>query len=466
MKRIYFCFFLFSLILSSARSQGVSSGYMIDSVVTKVYYDWINAPTSYNHYTTIDSFDLNGLLISSYIFYSDNPTYDITTNKYSPTKKILSSANINFNLNKLRKNYEELYYYDTLDRLIKHSRGSFHYSSNSIIDTPTTSNFDNYFYQYTPNGLQSIQEYNYTSNGIIKYGGRQRIAYDSEGKKTEIIYEQLKQDLSYSLYETTAFEYYPNDSLKTIFKKNVANVSITNKKTEYFYDSTAYLEHTVLSLLDTLNQTFFVYPSTNYFHDSLHYRTKIEVPFESRRVFIFDSERNLVYNLSYQYDEEDSIWYHGDSSYFNYNSQNQLIYKYFLHSGGGGGYLLYKYDSAGFNYYIETQHDNSMGDNSEYKVYISYKKLLHPDAIPDENSFTLFPNPNDGNFNLIYFSSIDEPITIKVHNALGQMVFQETENKTAGYFRMSFTLEKISNGIYFLEFTSTSKRTTKKFLVN
>ncbi len=428
-------------------------------------YDPISAP----HYTEIDSFDTHDLIRSSYSVFTDSllqPRYR-TYYKYSPADKIIYQLSEYAYHSNWHKNVENITEYDNLDRISNFSSNYFTYDpSSSSLDSARNYYGRTMHYEYTPQNLQGLIESRDFSNSLPTSGGRWTFVYDSFGRLASTKREDWQAQSGYTLYKIERNEYYSNDSLKCQYIDSYTNNLISyGSKYEYFYSSAGDLLKVEKSNLILGTSNYHLNTINNYFYDTLHRRIRIDIGGYDKLIYVFNPNGKLSWYAHYEYEPFDSVWYQfGDSVSFIYNTNNQLTHTY-RYSGGGDHSENYSYDSSGFMNYTDFNYSTSMSEGGSGKSYISYKKLLHTDAIPDENSFTLFPNPNDGNFNLIYFSSMDEPITIKVHNALGQVVFQETENKTAGYFRMSFNLAKISNGIYFLEFTSTSKRTTKKFLV-
>jgi PKD repeat protein len=76
--------------------------------------------------------------------------------------------------------------------------------------------------------------------------------------------------------------------------------------------------------------------------------------------------------------------------------------------------------------------------------------------------FVVYPNPNDGNFNLVFTSTEITEYTVQLRNVLGQIVFQEIiTNFTGSYFK-TFDITNYGKGEYFLTITNASSRKMEK----
>ncbi|MBN2236377.1 MAG: T9SS type A sorting domain-containing protein [Bacteroidales bacterium] len=85
-----------------------------------------------------------------------------------------------------------------------------------------------------------------------------------------------------------------------------------------------------------------------------------------------------------------------------------------------------------------------------------------PTSIQD-NLFTLFPNPSDGQFFLRFTeNAAGENFDISVSNMLGQNVFQENIQVNYQY---NLNLQQLSKGVYFIEIKGDHKRQVTKFSI-
>ncbi|MEI6766378.1 MAG: S8/S53 family peptidase [Bacteroidota bacterium] len=70
------------------------------------------------------------------------------------------------------------------------------------------------------------------------------------------------------------------------------------------------------------------------------------------------------------------------------------------------------------------------------------------------NNFMVYPNPNNGNFSVDYFSASNESVMVSVTDMAGRIIINSQWNVTAGRNIIKLDLESISNGIYLLNVTS------------
>ena len=82
-----------------------------------------------------------------------------------------------------------------------------------------------------------------------------------------------------------------------------------------------------------------------------------------------------------------------------------------------------------------------------------------------ENSFEVYPNPTNSQFNVELSFSTQTDVQIVVHDALGRLIdSQNSSNFKTGSF--SFDLHAQSNGIYYCTVISESEKQTKKIVIN
>jgi hypothetical protein len=82
----------------------------------------------------------------------------------------------------------------------------------------------------------------------------------------------------------------------------------------------------------------------------------------------------------------------------------------------------------------------------------------------DENSieFSIYPNPNDGNFNIT--SNVSEVVVITVMDVQGKIVYNNKMNITGGTPEV-ISLDKVETGMYVLKVASDSNVSTQSFIV-
>ena len=78
--------------------------------------------------------------------------------------------------------------------------------------------------------------------------------------------------------------------------------------------------------------------------------------------------------------------------------------------------------------------------------------------------FSLFPNPNSGNFNVKFTSDSSNDIKINVHDMRGRQVYEKSFSNT-GVFNQNVTLNKVEAGIYLVSIIDGAKKTVKRIVI-
>ncbi len=68
------------------------------------------------------------------------------------------------------------------------------------------------------------------------------------------------------------------------------------------------------------------------------------------------------------------------------------------------------------------------------------------------NQLWVYPNPNQGQFQVRYYNQVNEKLTLNIYNALGQKIYQKDFNTTTTYTRIDVNLgTNFSEGVYTVE---------------
>ena len=82
----------------------------------------------------------------------------------------------------------------------------------------------------------------------------------------------------------------------------------------------------------------------------------------------------------------------------------------------------------------------------------------------DFDGFALYPNPNNGSFNVQFKSASANKINIAVHDLSGRKIFDKSyDNK--GLFSQNLQLDKAQSGIYLVSIADGDKKITKRIIV-
>lgn len=84
------------------------------------------------------------------------------------------------------------------------------------------------------------------------------------------------------------------------------------------------------------------------------------------------------------------------------------------------------------------------------------------DQLSQENQIRIYPNPNNGRFNILLSQASEQYSEIKIYNVLGKLV-SEYSNQTNS---LSIDLSDQSNGVYFAHISNSTTSTVKKIVVD
>ncbi|MBK7569124.1 MAG: T9SS type A sorting domain-containing protein [Bacteroidetes bacterium] len=80
------------------------------------------------------------------------------------------------------------------------------------------------------------------------------------------------------------------------------------------------------------------------------------------------------------------------------------------------------------------------------------------------NNFTIFPNPNNGTFNLLYDCPTGS-IYLTILNSLGQQIFYKQINSTNGIINETISINNLSSGIYFVKLYNENNYSEQKLII-
>ena len=82
----------------------------------------------------------------------------------------------------------------------------------------------------------------------------------------------------------------------------------------------------------------------------------------------------------------------------------------------------------------------------------------------DISDLVLYPNPNNGNFNIQFTSNTGNEIKVNVHDLRGRAIFSKSYNNN-GLFNESIELNNVQSGIYLVTIEDGAKKEVKKIIV-
>ena len=132
------------------------------------------------------------------------------------------------------------------------------------------------------------------------------------------------------------------------------------------------------------------------------------------------------------------------------------------------------------NDYIQSVQDNRNPfiDSTHFVCYIDFYTMTHlPNAsapcfttgIDDQPSsvteWSVFPNPNNGEFTLDYFATDREDISIRLLDITGKVIMQKCSAQASGYHQVQLGENGLSAGVYLVEFNTGNNIETRKVIV-
>ncbi len=116
--------------------------------------------------------------------------------------------------------------------------------------------------------------------------------------------------------------------------------------------------------------------------------------------------------------------------------------------------------------------------NGNYTVVVSNSGCTSPasansivstvginEAVNNGTSFVIYPNPNNGKFTVVFSTTEIMHYTITLHNAIGQVIYEEELKDFTGYFTKNFDVIDLGKGEYFLTIENSKHQRMEKVIV-
>jgi hypothetical protein len=84
--------------------------------------------------------------------------------------------------------------------------------------------------------------------------------------------------------------------------------------------------------------------------------------------------------------------------------------------------------------------------------------------VSTKNNFRLYPNPNDGNFTVLFAENLRGEVAIEVMNAIGQQVYKKTIQQTTNNLQLN--LSQLPNGVYLLKLKTGNGTGAQRFTLD
>ena len=102
---------------------------------------------------------------------------------------------------------------------------------------------------------------------------------------------------------------------------------------------------------------------------------------------------------------------------------------------------------------------------TDFNGDLSYSNVL-ASSCQSNNNIVIYPNPAHGTFSFNYNSDKHENLTVELFNMAGQLILRKDFNELPlGYSEHNININDISNGIYYVKFSSANNQFTQKFSI-
>jgi hypothetical protein len=113
---------------------------------------------------------------------------------------------------------------------------------------------------------------------------------------------------------------------------------------------------------------------------------------------------------------------------------------------------------------VVTSNTVSVGSGGRSAMHQQTEDLDKEEPGINSFSFEIFPNPNDGNFEISFNSATQQTFQLKIFNALGQVILDEPLPEFTGSYSKQVKLSNHAKGVYTVVLNSTHNRVIKKII--
>jgi hypothetical protein len=148
-----------------------------------------------------------------------------------------------------------------------------------------------------------------------------------------------------------------------------------------------------------------------------------------------------------------------------YRNDNSAIYPYEIPgllsitgTTAGASYYYYLYD-----WEILTENGTCTSPRVEVSAVVESCAALGED-VAFKNSISLFPNPNNGQFEVNFNTRKDADVTIDIIDIVGKTIQSQSLKNLNGFVKKPIDIKNFSKGIYLMNLTFEGKTYTKRFI--
>lgn len=105
---------------------------------------------------------------------------------------------------------------------------------------------------------------------------------------------------------------------------------------------------------------------------------------------------------------------------------------------------------------------NAAGCSDTATQTINVVECVGVNELANNNNLSVYPNPAKDMFTITYVAKGTSDITVKLYNAAGEIVFNETKKQVSGEYKKSIDLSGKSTGVYYLQLVSDKETVVRK----
>lgn len=105
------------------------------------------------------------------------------------------------------------------------------------------------------------------------------------------------------------------------------------------------------------------------------------------------------------------------------------------------------------------------GTLNSWYVEVCTTEILSNPEVAGISNFSIYPNPNDGRFEIRFNNSGNEDVLIEVYDTLGRLI-QSNKYVSSGNFVQSINLGNVQSGVYLVNVSNGISKSTKRIVIN
>lgn len=133
----------------------------------------------------------------------------------------------------------------------------------------------------------------------------------------------------------------------------------------------------------------------------------------------------------------------------------------FISPSAGGSFYAYiePFNPCSSNQSKRSSYDGKNNRDNSYQDNLSIEEEDYPEDLTDEETISVFPNPNRGSFNVLLYNTEDEIQKVVVYDMMGNIVYSDETFKGG-----EINIPDVSSGVYYLTILLNKQIIKKKII--